>query len=406
VGAKADKAELLKRLGGGFISAVVPSPTTEATAFVWTPRQFPMWYRLGILRPDDEILLTPQDVRIWGRPHWAASGHLAVGGFMGIRRVAFDVDIHTASLRLIASGKGASYELVEYLESGQALCRRRALDGSIDLVRSRPEGHEVTETERAERGAAQARLVSWDFDGLHLEGILIPPAAGDPPWETVTFLHGGPVGALALGEHDRVGAWGDPRRATFIPDFPASGVCGEAAMLAAFEALELPDKDHEVDAILAGIDSLVNSGTVDERRLYLVGHSYGAYLVNRALTHTQRFRAAVCWEGVADLRLMDPDSIAGQAAWRGGSPGDSPERWSAASPIDRAARVRTPVLLFYGASSKLVAQGELWYSALRKAGVSAELVIDAGVGHTFDNEESARRFHDLVDVWLGGSCLA
>ena len=403
MGTGADTAQLLKRMGGGLISGVAPSPTSEATAFLWTPRQFPMWYRLGILRPDDEILLAPQDVRIWGRPHWAASGHLAVGSFIGIRRVAFDVDIHTASPRLIAGGSGASYELVEYLEGGQALCRRRALDGSIDLVRSRPEGDDVIETERAETAAAQAQLVSWDFGDLHLEGLLIPPAVGDPPWETVTFLHGGPVGALALGEHDRVGAWGDPRRATFIPDFPASGICGEAAMLAAFEALELPAQDHEVDAVLAGIDSLVDSGTADARRLYVVGHSYGAYLVNRALTRTHRFRAAVCWEGVADLRLLDPDSLAGQAAWRGGSPGDSPERWSAASPIDRAERVRTPLLLFYGASSRLLAQGEHWYSALREADVQAELVIEAGVGHTFEDEASARRFHELVDLWFGAA---
>ena len=403
MGTGADTAQLLKRMGGGLISGVAPSPTSEATAFLWTPRQFPMWYRLGILRPDDEVVLTPHDVRIWGRPHWSPSGHLAVGGFIGIRRVAFDVDIHTASLRVIASGRAASYELVEYLDGGQALCRRRALDGSIDLVRSRPAGDDVIETERAETATAQARLVSWDFGHLHLEGILIPPAVGDPPWETVTFLHGGPVAALALGEHDRVGAWGDPRRATFIPDFPASGICGEAAMLAAFEALELPAQDHEVDAVLAGIDSLVDSGTADERRLYLVGHSYGAYLVNRALTRTHRFRAAVCWEGVADLRSLDPDSLAGQATWRGGSPGDSPERWSAASPIDRAGRVQTPVLLFYGASSRLLAQGEHWYSALREADVRAELVIEAGVGHTFEDEARARRFHELVDRWLGAA---
>ena len=201
------------------------------------------------------------------------------------------------------------------------------------------------------------------------------------------------MGALALGHHDRVGAWADPRRATFIAEFPASGICGEAAMLAAFEALELPDEDHEVDAVLAGIDSLVTSGVADEHRLHLIGHSYGAYLVNRALTRTQRFRAAVCWEGAADLRSLDPDSLVLQAAWRGGSPLEAPERWSAASPIDRAARVCTPVLLFYGASSKLVAQGERWCHALREAGVLAELIVDAAVGHTFDDGASAHRFH-------------
>lgn len=400
VAPEADTAALTARLGGGFISAVVPSPRGDATAFIWSRRPFPMWYLLGILRSDNEIVLTPHDVRIWGRPCWTPSGQLAIGGFTGIRRVVYDVDTHTASVRLIASGSDVSYELVEYLRGNEALCRRRALDGSIDLVRSHPDGDEVIESHRAQTPAGHPRLVSWDSATLHLVGILIPPAVGDPPWETVTFLHGGPVGALALGEHDRVGAWADPHRATFIPEFPASGICGEAAMLAAFEAVELPDEDHEVDAVLAGIDSLVASGAADARRLHLVGHSYGAYLVNRAVTRTNRFRSALCWEGTADLRSLDPDSVTAQAAWRGGSPADAPERWSAASPIDRAARVRTPLLLFYGASSKLVASGERWYTALQEAGVSAKLVIQPGTGHTFDDDESARRFHELVEAWL------
>jgi dipeptidyl aminopeptidase/acylaminoacyl peptidase len=397
-----DAPELMARMGSGVISAVVPSPAGDATAFVWSPRQFPMWYRLGVLRPDGEIVLTAPELRIWGRPRWAPSGHLAVGGFAGIRRVVFDIDVRTAAAHLITSTE-ASYELVEYVAAGHAQCRRRAMDGSVLLVDSRPGGDDLIETEHTSVAAwRSARLVSWDVGDLRLEGMLVPPADGDPPWETVTFLHGGPVATLAVGEHDRAGAWADPRWATFIPEFPASGICGESAMLAAFEARELPEVDHEVDAILAGIDSLVAAGLTDARQLYLVGHSYGAYLVNRALTRTNRFRAAVCWEGVADVRSLDAESLAHQATWRGGTPLEMPERWSAASPIDRAARVSTPLLLFYGASSRLVTQGERWHDTLRDAGVTAELVIKAGVGHTLETDESARAFQELVAAWFGG----
>lgn len=171
-------------------------------------------------------------------------------------------------------------------------------------------------------------------------------------------------------------------------------------MLAAFEACELPEEDNEVDAILAGIDSLVAAGLTDAQQLYLVGHSYGGYLVNRALTRTNRFQAAVCWEGVADVRSLDAESLAHQATWRGGTPLEVPERWSAASPIDRATRVSTPLLLFYGASSSLVTQGERWHDALRYAGVTTELVLKADAGHTFETHESARAFHELVAAWF------
>ena len=175
-------------------------------------------------------------------------------------------------------------------------------------------------------------------------------------------------------------------------------------MLAAFAAEELPGEDHEVDTVLAGVDTLVESGLADEERLFVVGHSYGAYLMNRALTRTRRFRAAVCWEGVADLRLLDQSSLTMQATWRGGQPHETPERWSAASPIDRSKHVRTPTLLFYGANSSLVAQGQRWHQALLESGVPTRLVVEDGVGHTFATEDRAESFHELVAEWITQHC--
>jgi pimeloyl-ACP methyl ester carboxylesterase len=57
--------------------------------------------------------------------------------------------------------------------------------------------------------------------------------------------------------------------------------------------------------VLRGVESLVAAGLADPDRLFLFGHSYGGYLVNRIVTIDHRFRAGVCWEGVADLRLLD-----------------------------------------------------------------------------------------------------
>jgi len=313
----------------------------------------------------------------------------------------FDVDVDTAAVTQVAGRPDASYELFAYLGPGEALCLRRSLDGSVAQVHCQPDGDVVIGVERGPLpGWGDAELVRWPAGGCDLEGIFVPAAHGGAPWPTVAFLHGGPVGALAVGQADRLGAWVDSRWATFVPDFAASGICGEAAMIAAFEARELPEADHEVDAVLEGLDSLIAAGKADADRLFLVGHSYGAYLVNRAVTRTERFRAAVCWEGVADLRTMDEPSMAMQAVWRGGTPLEAPERWSGASPIDRADRVRTPTLLVYGAKSRSVAQGEMWSLALRRAGVATRLFVDPVAGHTFDTEDGANAFHDQVAEWF------
>jgi dipeptidyl aminopeptidase/acylaminoacyl peptidase len=146
---------------------------------------------------------------------------------------------------------------------------------------------------------------------------------------------------LAPGEHGL---------AAFAPDFRASGILGRDAMLAALQGDGLPDHDREAQDVLSGVESLLAAGLADPQRLFLFGHSYGAYLLNRILTLDHRFRAGVCWEGVADLRLLDAlqGGSAAQRAWRGGSPLEVPERWAAASPATRADRVRTPLLLLYG----------------------------------------------------------
>jgi hypothetical protein len=140
-----------------------------------------MWYRAGVVQDDGDIVLTPPDVRVWGRPHWAPSGHLAVGGFVGISRVVFDVDVRTAATNLIAASEGTSYELVRYLAAGRALCRRRSLDGSVHLVRTGSGADEVIEIERQPQPAwRDARLVRWRAGDRQLQGLFVPPALGDP----------------------------------------------------------------------------------------------------------------------------------------------------------------------------------------------------------------------------------
>ncbi len=162
-------------------------------------------------------------------------------------------------------------------------------------------------------------------------------------------------------------------------------------MLAGFRSDGLPETDAVADDVLSGIESLVAEGLADEAGLFLFGHSWGAYLVNRIVTRNHRFRAAVCWEGVADLRLLD--SLAGasgmQRAWRGGSPREAPKQWKLASPIEHVERVRTPMLLLYGEDSKLLTpQGLAWYTALRDHDLPCALVFYGGEGHLLTRPEN------------------
>lgn len=152
-----EAAQVKARLGGGVVSTIVHSPDATVSAVVWSKRDFPMWYRLGLVRGEDDVSLTPPDVRLWGRPRWAASGHLAMGGFVGIRRTVLDVDVETAATREIWLSPDASYELLEYLGPGRALCRRRGLDGSVAVVRVGESGDVVVAAEHGRRRRGDER---------------------------------------------------------------------------------------------------------------------------------------------------------------------------------------------------------------------------------------------------------
>ncbi len=233
--------------------------------------------------------------------------------------------------------------------------------------------------------------------------MFIPPTGDGRRWPLVVDLHGGPVGGLAAGDPNHHRVWCEHGFAVFAPDYRTSGILGREPMLAGFRADGLPESDALADDVLNGVESLVADGLVDEGELFLFGHSFGAYLVNRIVSRDHRFRAAVCWEGVADLRLLD--SLVGgsamQRAWRGGSPHEALEQWKLGSPIALVDRVRTPMLLAYGEDSEhLKPQGLAWYTALRDHDLPCALVFYRGEGHLLTRPENRADLFTRSASWF------
>ena len=55
--------------------------------------------------------------------------------------------------------------------------------------------------------------------------------------------------------------------------------------------------------ILAGIDAVEKIAPVDEQRLAIMGHSYGGFMTEWAVTQTHRFKAAAASAGLTDLPI-------------------------------------------------------------------------------------------------------
>ena len=390
-------SQITRALGGSVVAISAGPPAL--TAALWSQVSYPPWYRVVIWSGSCQAM-TPEPVRIWGDPCWSPTGELAVTAFDGIRRGIVLVDPRDGAARWWSRPSSASYRLLALGPRGEdAVAIRSGTDGAAWLVRAMPGGADQALQLLRPADEITVRVVRWAHDGIALEGLLALPA-GPGPHPLLVFLHGGPVGGLACGEHPDLSTWVSSGLAVFMPDFRSSGIGGPLHMHQAFGRAELPADDPEAGDVLTGVDLLTAGGLADPAALILFGHSYGGYLAGRIISRDHRFRAAVCCEAVADLRLLDPASSLMQADWLGGDATQRPRRWEAASPAENARRVRTPVMLIYARSGNLMEQGQAWHGALTAAGVENELVMVSGADHVFSSAPAQQRLRQAVAGWL------
>jgi dipeptidyl aminopeptidase/acylaminoacyl peptidase len=233
-----------------------------------------------------------------------------------------------------------------------------------------------------------SRLVEWrGMDGKVLRGALLLPAGyrAGQRYPMVVNVYGG--ASLSNAVH-RFGA--EP------------GVDNLQLLATRGYAVLLPDTPVHpgrvardlAEAVMPGVDKVVDLGIADPSRLGVMGHSFGGYSVAALITQTTRFRAAVVSAGVSDLisayGQMGRDGDANGVGWSeegqallGGPPWEFPLRYLENSPILHLDRVGTPVLIVHGALDETVpvAQADELFVGLRRLGQEAVYVRYEGEGH-------------------------
>ncbi len=101
--------------------------------------------------------------------------------------------------------------------------------------------------------------------------------------------------------------------------------------------------------VMAAVDHVIGLGFIDEERLGVTGGSYGGYMTNWIVTHTDRFKAAVTQRCVSDLSSMFGNSDIGwdMADEFGGPPWKNREVYLEWSPMTHIENCHTPLLIIH-----------------------------------------------------------
>ncbi len=130
--------------------------------------------------------------------------------------------------------------------------------------------------------------------------------------------------------------------------------------------------------LMAWTDYVAALPTIDESNLGVTGGSYGGYMTNWIIGHTDRFGAAVTQRSLSNLTSFNGSSdiwifeqmFGGKPAW------ESLDDYWRQSPIAYIGNVTTPTLVIHSEQDLRVAieQGEQMFVALKLKGVDTEMV--------------------------------
>ena len=153
---------------------------------------------------------------------------------------------------------------------------------------------------------------------------------------------------------------------------------------------EFAQKDHgrwgegDYQDIMAGVNAVLKMGFVDSTRMGVTGGSYGGYLTNWIVGHTNRFKAAVTQRSLSNLLSFygttDHQSF---MEFEFGLPWENQEKYLKHSPISYLQNIQTPLLIIHSELDFRVpiSQAEELYLGLKRRNVETELVRYPDEGH-------------------------
>lgn len=263
------------------------------------------------------------------------------------------------------------------------------LPGDVEVINTRAPnvGRRLTHlNDDLLRGIQLSKVDEVQFDstgGAHIQGWVVRPPDFDPSrrYPLVLEIHGGPYGMFNVGFNPA------------FQNFAANGYIllyvnprGSTGYGGAFSdaiAKNYPGPDY--DDLMAGVDTVIKQGNVDESHMFVTGCSGGGVLSSWVIGHTNRFAAAAVRCPVTDWISMAGQTDIPNFTYRFFKKPfwEDPSDWLARSSLMQVGKVQTPTLLMTGELDRRtpIAQTEEYYAALKYRGVPTAMLRFDGEYH-------------------------
>lgn len=230
---------------------------------------------------------------------------------------------------------------------------------------------------RTEVKLGRTRDVSFkSADGTEVTGWMVTPPDFKPGkrYPAILEIHGGPRAQYAytffhemqyLAANGYVVLYTNPRGGAGQGETWSGSIVGDWG-------------SFDYQDCMAAADYLESRKFVNSKRIGVTGGSYGGYMTNWMIGHTDRFRAAVTQRSVVDLHSfvgssdMGFDLIEEFEGW----PWTNPQTYERCSPITYYKNVKTPVLIIHSEQDLRcgIEQAEQMFAMLKILGKTVEFV--------------------------------
>lgn len=225
-------------------------------------------------------------------------------------------------------------------------------------------------------------------------------------YPVILNVHGGPQ---SQWQDSLRGDWQVYPGAGYVVAFPnPTGSTGYGQDFTAAISEDWGGKVYE--DVMAVADYVETQTYVDPKRMGAMGWSYGGYMMNWLLGHTDRFEAIASMMGIYELEsfygateeLWFPEKDLGGPAWK------NPKGYTKFSPAGYAKNFKTPTLIVTGELDYRVpyTQSLQLFTALRRQDVPSRLVVFPNDGHWPNHVRSMPLYYaahlDWFHRYLGG----